>query len=58
MPLSKRRALPLYVLIGAVVVAATALAYYSYRYAGELARRGEQAIRSANTDAGLSLIHI
>lgn len=34
----------IYVLVPLIVVAATALAYYSYRYANELARRGEQAV--------------
>jgi two-component system, OmpR family, phosphate regulon sensor histidine kinase PhoR len=38
----------LYVLIPLIVVAATALAYYSYRYADQLARAGEQNIVAAN----------
>ncbi len=38
----------LYLLIPLIVVAATALAYYSYRYADQLARAGEQNIVAAN----------
>jgi two-component system phosphate regulon sensor histidine kinase PhoR len=40
----------IYVLIPAIVVAATALAYYSYRYANEMARRGEQSIVDTTRD--------
>jgi two-component system phosphate regulon sensor histidine kinase PhoR len=40
----------MYVLIPAIVVAATALAYYSYRYAHELAQRGEQSIVDTTQD--------
>src|SRR4029453_12388679 len=39
-----------YMLIGAIVVAATALAYYSYEYAKEMAERGEQSIVLATRD--------
>jgi two-component system phosphate regulon sensor histidine kinase PhoR len=39
-----------YLVIGAIVVAATALAYYSYEYAREMAERGEQSIVLATRD--------
>ena len=51
-----RRVVSFYVLIPAVVVAATALATYSYRYARELARRGEQSILDTNRDLAESLV--
>ncbi len=39
-----------YVLIGAIVVAAMGLAYYSYEYASEMARQGEQSIEDSTRD--------
>src|SRR5688572_18519938 len=45
-----RRLGPLHLLVPAVVLAATALAYYSYRYAQDLAARGEQSILDTNRD--------
>ncbi|MBI4508309.1 MAG: HAMP domain-containing histidine kinase [Deltaproteobacteria bacterium] len=44
------------VLVPAVIVAATALAYYSYRYAHELARRGEQSIMDTNRDLAEGMV--
>src|SRR5688572_20322723 len=55
--MARRRIAPVYPLIGAVVVAATALAYYSYRYAGDLARRGEQSIVDTNRDLAEGMVN-
>ena len=52
-----RRIAPVYPLIGAVVVAATALAYFSYRYVAQLARRGEQVIIDTNRDLGRGMVN-
>lgn len=46
----------IYVLIPLIVGAAAALAYYSYRYANQLARRGEQSIM--DTTAELANIQV
>jgi two-component system, OmpR family, phosphate regulon sensor histidine kinase PhoR len=40
----------IWVLIPLVIVAATALAYYSYRYAHEMAQRGERSIATSTRD--------
>lgn len=47
---------PLRILVPAVLVAATALAYYSYRYAQDLARRGEQSILDTNRDLAEGMV--
>ena len=52
-----RRIAPVYYLIGAVVVAAGALAYYSYRYAGQQATRVEQSIIDTNRDLGRGMVN-
>ncbi len=46
----------IWVLIPLVIVAATALAYYSYRYAHEMAQRGEQSIADTTRDLGAEKI--
>src|SRR5512143_2709254 len=39
-----------YILVAVTVAAATALAYYSYEYAREMAQRGEQSIVDTTKD--------
>lgn len=51
-----RRLRSINILVAAVVVAAMALAYYSYRYTRDLASRGEQSIVDTNRDLAEGLV--